>query len=444
MTGRSFPWLPIGTDIAGRSVGRVLSEGSSYQVVAARGSAGVVLLVRDGSMAAKALSAASKALLRPLTPVSFGAERFLAVSFNEEAAPVRVGDLPFRVKFLNGGELARVGTALSRMAAADPEAAWNDALYLFGPDICVPIERGGVENRRALAVRLMTGGLPDLSLSPKEIAAINRWITEPEIRMFFAVLGLDTPETRRQPGASKEPFRLKGRPRLEAFFQEYVIDYFDRKDAYAAMKVRPPNGILLYGAPGAGKTFAVRKLAEYLGWPVTTVDMGTVGSPFIHQTTVLLKRAFEAAAAQAPNILLMEEFESLVRERGPGSHDHKLEELSELLRQVETAGERGILVIAMTNRIDLVDPAMLRKGRFDHKIEVEKPTEEEILEALEGLLSDRPTVPGLKLDSLARALVGRSMADVAWTVDDAARIAVRAGKSMIDEISLFQALKRVS
>jgi hypothetical protein len=444
MAARSFPWLPIGTQVAGRAVGRVLSEGPGYQIVSARGSMDVVLLVRDGSPASRIASASGDALVGLLATVDFGTERFLAGAFPEDARPVRVGDLPSRTDFLTGWQLARLATALARMASADPDASWEAALYFVGPDVCLTVERGGAEDRRALAVRLMTGGVADPSLSPKEIAKLNRWITEPEVRMFLGALGLDTPASRRPAGSAKEAFRLKGRLALETFFKEYVIDYFDRRAAYAAMKVRPPNGILLYGPPGTGKTSAVRRLAEWLGWPVYMVDMGTVGSPYIHQTSVTLKRTFEAAAAQEPAILVMEEIDAMVGTRGPGSYDHKVEELSELLRQIETAGERGVLVVATTNRIDTIDPAMLRRGRFDHKIEVGMPIGEEILDALDGLLSDRPTAAGMKLDGLARALVGRNLADVAWTVDEAARIAVKAGKSMIDEIALHQALKRLT
>jgi cell division protease FtsH len=444
MATRSFPWLPIGMQVAGRAVGRVLSEGPGYQIVAARASKDVVLLVRGGSPTLRVVATSGLALAQLLAPVDFGKERFFAAAFSAEAAPVPVGELPFRTEFLNGGQLARLARAIARMASLDPKASWEAALFFPGSDVCVAVEPGAGEDRRSLAVRLMTGGVADPSLSPKDIARINRWITEPEVRMFLAALGLDTAASRRPVGSTKEPFRLRGRPALEAFFKEYVIDYFDRRDAYEAMKVRPPNGILLYGPPGTGKTSAVRRLADYLAWPVHMVDMGTVGSPYIHQTSVTLKRTFEAAAAQAPAILVMEEIDAMVGTRGPGSHDHKVEELSELLRQIETVGERGILVVATTNRIDTIDPAMLRRGRFDHKIEVGMPTDEEILDALGGLLSDRPTAPGMKLDGLARSLVGRNMGDVAWTVDEAARLAVKAGKSMIDEITLHQALKRLS
>jgi cell division protease FtsH len=439
---QSFPWLPIGTQISGHAVGRVLSEGPAYQIIAARGSKDIVLLVRTSPSGSPMLAAA--ALVQALAPIDFGTEQFLAAAFPPEAAPVAVGELPSRAEFLNGGQLARLATALARMAAVDADTSWEAALFFPGLDLCVPVAARAGENRRALAVRLMTGGIADPSLSPKDIAQINRWITEPEVRMFFAALGLDSTVTRRPAGSAKEPFRLKGRPALETFFKEYVIDYFDRRNAYAAMKVPPPNGILLYGPPGTGKTSAVRRLADYLGWPVHMVDIGTVGSPYIHQTSVTVKRTFEAAAAAAPAVLVMEEIDAMVSTRGPGLHDHKVEEVSELLRQIETAGARGVLVVATTNRIDAIDPAMLRRGRFDHKIEVAVPTGEEILDALLGLLSDRPTAPGMKLDGLAQALVGRNLADVAWIVDEAARLAVKAGKSMIDEIALHQAVRRLT
>jgi hypothetical protein len=379
-----------------------------------------------------------------LSPVEFGDEHFLAATFSEDLAPVRVGDLPKRSEFLNGGQLTRLSGALARMAALDPGASWENALYFPGPDMCVPVEQVQNEDRRALAVSLMTGGVLNASLSPKDIVRINRWVSEPEVRMALSALRLDAEQGLSSAGVSKGPFRLKGRPALEALFQEYVIDYFDRRDAYAVMKVRPPNGILLYGPPGTGKTSAVRKLADFLGWPVTILNMGTVGSPYIHQTSVAVKRAFETAAASAPSILVMEEIDAMVGARGPGSQDHKVEEVSELLRQIETAGERGILVIATTNRIEAIDPAMLRRGRFDHKIEVGLPTSAEILEALSGLLSERPTAEGLNLEGVAKALVGRNMADVAWIVDDAARIAVKSVRPVIDDLCLRGALNRLS
>ena len=444
MPPRSFPWLPIDAEVSGRAVGRVVTDENGYQLIRARGSADVILLVREGTPTAEAFLGAGNAVLRLFDTIAYGDERFLGAVFPEDRAPIRVGDIPLRAEFPTGGQLARLATALARMTASAPDASWETSLYFAGLDVCVPMERTAGEDRRSLATRLMTGGVTSASLSPKDVARINRWTTEPEVRMFLGTLGLDTRESRRELGSRKEPFLIKGRPALETFFREYVIDYFDRRDAYAAMKVRPPNGVLLYGPPGTGKTSAVRRLAEYLGWPVRSVNMGTVGSSYIHATSVALKREFDAAAAQAPSILVMEEIDAMVGPRGPGVHDHKIEELSELLRQIETAGERGVLVVATTNRIDMIDPAMLRRGRFDHKIEVGLPNDGEISDALAGLLAERPTAPGMKLEGLARSLIGKSMADVAWTVDEAARLAVKAGKPVIDEISLYQALKRLS
>lgn len=157
MAAQSFPWLPIGTEVGGRSVGRVLSEGPGYQILAARRSKDAVLVVRDGTSASRVVSSSGDALVGQLAAVDFGKERFLVAAFPEDTVPVRVGDLPSRTDFLNGGQLARLATALARMATVDSDASWETALYFAGPDICVPMERGPDKDRRSLAVRLMTG-----------------------------------------------------------------------------------------------------------------------------------------------------------------------------------------------------------------------------------------------------------------------------------------------
>ena len=123
------------------------------------------------------------------------------------------------------------------------------------------------------------------------------------------------------------------------------------------------------------------------------------------------------------------------------THDHKIEEVTELLRLVETASECGILVIATTNRREALDVAMLRKGRFDHIIEVVYPTTEQVLAVVDALLNNRPHREILNLNQLAAKLAGRPLSDIAWVVNEAARLAARAKKDAIDEIDLFSALK---
>ena len=214
-------------------------------------------------------------------------------------------------------------------------------------------------------------------------------------------------------------------------------------DRYAAMGVQPPSGILLYGPPGSGKTFAVRMLANYLGWPVFELGMGKIGSPFIHQTSVRLNALFHRAAEKAPSIVVIDEVDALAGARGIGSQDYKVEEISELVKLVEAAAGSGVILVATTNRKEAIDPAFLRKGRFDHAFEVDYPDAEEVLSVLGYLVSERPHVPGLGLATAAERLACRPMSDAAWVVNEAARLAVKSSKDAIDDICLFGAISKL-
>ena len=159
--------------------------------------------------------------------------------------------------------------------------------------------------------------------------------------------------------------------------------------------VRPVDGGgLLYFAQaalsGIRKTHAVDTLVAALRRPVFRLEPGEVGSPFIHQTTVSMRKTFEQAKRSAPSLLILEEIDAVAPARGPMSHDHKVEEQTEILRMIESAAKNGILVLATTNRREALDPALLRKGRFDHSVHVDYPTKEEVELALQGMLKDRP------------------------------------------------------
>ena len=283
------------------------------------------------------------------------------------------------------------------------------------------------------------------ALSPRQIRGFNPWLTEGEILDFLEGFGFTSEPVaeRREAKAQEGPFSLAGRPELEAFFREYVIEQHRLKDRYAAMGVQPPSGILLYGPPGSGKTFAVRTLASYLGWPVFELGMGEIGSPFIHQTSVKLNALFRQAAEKAPSIVVIDEVDALAGARGIGSQDYKVEEISELLKLVEAAAGSGVTLVATTNRKEAIDPAFLRKGRFDHAFEVDYPSAEEVLSVLESLVSERPHVPGLGLATAAERLACRPMSDAAWVVNEAARLAVKSSKDAIDDICLFGAISKL-
>ena len=282
-------------------------------------------------------------------------------------------------------------------------------------------------------------------MSPRQVRGLNPWLTASEILGFLEGFGITSQQAAEQSQvmAGEGPFSLPGRPELETFFREYVIEQHRLKDRYAAMGVQPPNGILLYGPPGSGKTFAAKMLANYLGRPVFELGMGEIGSPFVHQTSVRLNAVFRQAAKKAPSIVIIDEVDALAGARRISSQDYKVEEISELLKLVEAAASRGVTLVATTNRKEAIDEALLRKGRFDHVYEVNYPGVEEVLAVLQSLISERPHLPGLGLATAAERLACRPMSDVAGVVNEAARIAVKSSKDAIDDICLFSAISKL-
>lgn len=438
-----FSWLPVGYAMPdGTLIGRTEAVGAGYQIVRSRNAVKTILLVEEDTEAARWLTDRAG---KSVTRTEFIGRRLAAIVSLADAEPVRVADIPRRPEPLSSSEASNLLLGLSDMSQRYPRALWSDALFIPEVPACLPVADSDDEDRRMLAFTLLTGGVEDTRLSARQIRGFNPWLTESEIVAFLEGFGVaaEAASPRMEATRSKDPFSLPGRPELQAFFQEYVIDQHRLKDRYAAMRVQSPNGILLYGPPGSGKTFAVRALADYLGWPVFELGVGTIGSPFIHQTTVRLTNIFRQAAEKAPSIIVLDEVDAVAGARGIGSHDHKIEEISELLKLVESAAGNGVTIVATTNRKEAIDPAFLRKGRFDHAIEVGYPLEEEIRASLESLISDRPHVPGLSLGSAAHRLAGRPMSDISWIVNEAARIAVKSSKEAIDDICLFAAIAKL-
>ncbi len=438
----SFPWLPVGYDLGhGTLVGRVIREGPGYQLLRSNDGTRSALLVDPESLAAKAALAIVPDGIPLFSEIAFGSRQYLAATFDVEWEPMRVDDIARRPRFLTGLVAASLSQALSELSRAAPDASWGEAVFMPSVNACLPTVSTDDEDKAQLAVRLLTGGIADAGLSPRQIRAANPWLTEAEIEAFIATLVGQRPA--RESTRPVAEFRLPGRPQLEAFLRDYVIEHHRQRDRYEAMGVKAPNGILLWGPPGSGKTFAIRKLVEFLGWPMFDLDLGRIGSPYIHQTGVLLSKSFEEAARAAPSIVLFEELDAIGGGRTAMTHDHKIEELSELLRLVESASEKGILVVATTNRRAALDDALMRKGRFDHCIEVGYPGPEEAAAVLEALISDRPHAPGMNVEAASSKLAGRPISDIAWAVNEAARTAVKANKEAIDDLCLFGAISRL-
>ncbi|MDA8030042.1 MAG: ATP-binding protein [Alphaproteobacteria bacterium] len=444
MTQSIFPWMPVGFSVGENAkLGRVLATGpagnTAYQVCDSTD--GACLLLKKDAVAPAALATAESALGVAFAETEFGEEVFLTAIFSGDNIPLRVASIPERRDFSSAAQLCDLAGALSQTG----DASWGDSLYF--PDKRWIFAFGKPEadaKRRELAVRLLTGGVSDPVLSPKQIHALNRWISPVEIKRFYQALGLGeytAEKVRNKSARPPEEFSLPGQPALEAFFREQIIDYYYRREAYEKMGVHPERGILLHGAPGTGKTYSVQKLAEFLGWEMVEIGMSEVGSKYIHETSLQIRRKFDEARKKAPALVFLDELDALGGSREMSGHDHKVEEINELLKQVEKAGKDGLLVLAATNFLSALDPALIRKGRFDNHIEVCFPKTKEVLAAFENCLSAYPCAAGLNLAGIAKALTGRPLSDIAWLANKAGHIAVKNEKSQIDQECLEQAKK---
>ena len=240
--------------------------------------------------------------------------------------------------------------------------------------------------------------------------------------------------------APKGKFSLPGAEYLEQFFFENVIDIVQNSARYEAMGIGFPSPIILYGKPGTGKTYSVEKLAEYLDWPVYRIDSSSIGSPYIHQTGQKIAEVFNKAFDNAPAIVIVDEMEAYMSKRD-GAQDFKVEEVGEFLRLIPEAPKNKVLVVGMTNLLENIDPAILRTGRFDHKIEVKMPTAEDIQRMLDTALGKLPTEPNLNLDKVVEALTNRPRSDVAFVTKEAARLTAFRGKDRISQQEIDDALK---
>lgn len=452
----SFPWLPLDTAV-NESVrsNKVLSEGDHYQILDTKNSDKAILLIKDTapwlSKAGKAKSQKDMlATASIISPYHFNDEDYWVYITNKKTKPVTIESLIGPVG-TTSEKISYLGNVLSEMSGLFPDSVFDTALLLENEKLCIAIEfdkkNSSLSNKKNLATRLLVGAVQDAGLSIEVIRKLNPDLSISQIRDFFSSIGIEDQNIslalENTEINNPSQFSLPGRPELEQFFRDNIIDYFHRYKEYQRMGIKPPNGLLLYGPPGTGKTYSVRKLAEFLGWKVFDIDVGSVGSPYIHQTSKLIKEFFDTAAENAPSIVLMEEIDALTGSRSGSMHDHKIEEIAQLLRLIETASTQGVLVIGTTNRFESMDEAIIRRGRFDHVIELGFPSTVEIQSAVENLLKNKPVAENLNLQEFSEKLSGYPMSDIAWAINEAARYAVKNNKDYIDRDCLMQAANNV-
>jgi len=224
-----------------------------------------------------------------------------------------------------------------------------------------------------------------------------------------------------------------------------VINPLKHPENFKKFKVSIPNGIILYGPPGCGKTFIVRKLAEELGYNFFEVKHSDLATPFIHGSVNNIGKAFEIAKQNAPSVLFFDEISALVPDRRnlQESSSHKEEEISEFLMQLNDAADNKILVVGATNYIERIDPAILRPGRFDKKIYVSPPDFEARKALFHIGLNNRPHEKNINFDYLAKITEGLTCADIIEdVVESAARVAANNNKNSIDQKMLEIEIER--
>ena len=238
---------------------------------------------------------------------------------------------------------------------------------------------------------------------------------------------------------------VAGMDELKRLLFNDVIDPLLNPEKYEKFKLSIPNGILLFGPPGCGKTHIVNMLAEELNYNFIKLNHSDVASSYIHGTVGILGKIFEQARSNAPSIIFIDELEGLVpkREGLPDSSSHKREEVNEFLLQLNDAGKNRVLVVGATNRPDLIDTAILRAGRMDKRIYVPPPDFEARKKLFDLFLEGRPLESGVSFDLLSKETEGYAASDIELVVNEAARTALLADSDCITQDNLDKMIKRL-
>lgn len=449
-------WLPGGLELPdGARVRLARYEGVDWQIFEAHGG-GLVLIAKEALLARWLESGVVENGV--FQTFGFGGTAYGEYSCGAgyALAPVSASASPN-----SKSEALAFADALRATRQRDSSSALHDAIYVEKLARLLPTYSLSPRVQDDVVFGFwLTGGVLVSATAYRRIRTLVGWMGESHLREVVERGGFewsDAPTRSRSDSDTKvriataaegaapdapTGFSLAGRPQLEAFFNEHVIDIVENRERYRVMGIEFPSAIILHGPPGCGKTFAVERLVEYLGWPSFQIEASSVASPYIHETSKKVAAVFDQAMKNAPSVLVIDEMEAFLadREMGVGSSHHRVEEVAEFLRRIPEAIKREVLVVAMTNRIEMIDPAILRRGRFDHIVKVDMASEEEVRSLLQKLVGALPQETGIDLDALATKLGGRPLSDVAFVVREGARLAARSGKTRIDQECLEHAL----
>jgi ATP-dependent metallopeptidase hflB len=228
---------------------------------------------------------------------------------------------------------------------------------------------------------------------------------------------------------------------------EEVVEFLKTPDKFNELGARIPKGVLLFGPPGTGKTLLAKAVAGEAGVQFFTISGSDFVEMFVGVGASRVRDLFEQAKKSAPCIVFIDEIDAVGRQRGAGlggGHDEREQTLNQLLVEMDGfASNEGIIIIAATNRPDVLDPALLRPGRFDRQIVVDKPDVRGREAILKVHTKGKPIAEDANLDVLARRTPGFTGADLSNLVNEAALLAARRNKKKIFMAEMEEAIERV-
>ncbi|MEJ2667063.1 MAG: ATP-dependent zinc metalloprotease FtsH [Deinococcales bacterium] len=227
-----------------------------------------------------------------------------------------------------------------------------------------------------------------------------------------------------------------------------VVDFLKSPQKYLRIGAEIPKGVLLVGPPGTGKTLLARAVAGEAGVPFLTVSASEFMEMFVGVGASRVRNLFEEARKAAPAIIFIDELDSIGRRRGAGiggGHDEREQTLNQILSEMDGfEKDTSVIVVAATNRPDILDPALLRPGRFDRQVTIGLPTQSEREEILRVHIRNKPVGEDVNLRRLAEATPMFSGADLENLTNEAALIAARTSKQIISWVDFNEALDRIT
>jgi cell division protease FtsH len=298
-------------------------------------------------------------------------------------------------------------------------------------------------NRSSLWVGILTGMLPMIVLLALWLFMMRQTPSGPSQAMSF--------------GKSRARLHTEAKTRVtfedvagvdEAKEElEEIIEFLRHPKKFQALGAKIPRGVLLVGPPGSGKTLLARAIAGEAGVPFFSISGSEFVEMFVGVGASRVRDLFEQAKKSAPCLVFIDEIDAVGRQRGAGlggGHDEREQTLNQLLVEMDGFDPNsGIIVIAATNRPDILDPALLRPGRFDRRIVVDNPDAKGRRAILDVHVRGKPVAEDVNLEALARRTPGFSGADLANMVNEAALLAARRGKKRISRAELDEAIERV-